>query len=488
MDTKTSGNTGISYEWIALSVTTIGALMAAIDASAVLIALPSIMADLQASFITVMWVLLGYMLILAAVVPVVGRLADMLGRKNLYNLGFIIFTVGSLLCALAQPQYHGLDLVVYRMIQGVGGALLITNSAAIVTDAFRRGNVGFGLGVNGIAFSAGFLLGPVVGGVLTSISWRLVFLINVPIGIIGTIWGILQLREPVMLPKGQRFDWAGSLTFTLGLGALLLGVSLYAFPVTAMWVVYVLFVVAAVGLALFVAAERRAPEPMLNLHLFENRSFAFASAANGLNGLARGAVLFVLIFFLQGPYGYDPLMAGILLAPFGLAFLVVGPISGHLSDRYGARYLATAGLLVSAGGLLGLATVVSTTPYWVLAVYMALMGGGSGLFASPNMNAIMSAVKPSERGSASGIRAMLMNTGQMLSIAIAFPLVLSQIPEVVMFHVFLYGGGLSGTPQVLAAFEFGMHEAFLVSAVFTVFAAIISFSRPSGAPRDSVAG
>ena len=326
MDTKTSGNTGISYEWIALSVTTIGALMAAIDGSAVLIALPTIMATLQASFITVMWVLLGYMLILAAVVPVVGRLADMLGRKNLYNLGFVVFTVGSLLCALAQPQYHGLDLVVYRMVQAVGGALLITNSAAIVTDAFRRGNVGFGLGVNGIAFSAGFLLGPVVGGLLTAISWRLVFLINVPIGIIGTIWGILQLREPVTLPKGQHFDWIGSLTFTLGLGALLLGVSLYAFPVIAMWVVYVLFVVAAVSLALFVAAERRAPEPMLNLHLFENRSFAFASAANGLNGLARGAVLFVLIFFLQGPYGYNPLMAGILLAPFGAAFLVVGPI------------------------------------------------------------------------------------------------------------------------------------------------------------------
>jgi MFS family permease len=368
----------------------------------------------------------------------------------------------------------------------VGGALLITNSAVIVTDAFRRGRVGFGLGVNGIAFSAGFLLGPVVGGVLTSISWRLVFLINVPIGIIGTIWGILQLREPVTLPKGQRFDWKGSLTFTLGLGTLLLAVSLYAFPMTGMGVVYALFVVAAVSLALFVVAERRAPEPMLNLRLFENRSFAYASAANGLNGLARGAVLFVLTFFLQGPYGYDPLTAGILLAPFGAAFLVVGPISGHLSDRYGARYLATAGLLVSAGGLLGLCTVVSTTPYWVLAVYMALMGGGSGLFASPNMNAIMSAVKPSERGIASGIRSMLMNTGQMLSIAIAFPLVLSQLPEDVLFHVFLYGGGLGGTPQVLATFEFGMHEAFLVSAVFTVFAAIISFRRPSGVPRDSV--
>jgi EmrB/QacA subfamily drug resistance transporter len=487
MGTKTSGDTRISYEWIALSVTTIGALMAAIDASAVIIALPTIMADLQADFITIMWVLLSYMLILAALVPVIGRLADMLGRKKLYNLGFIIFIVGSLLCGLSQPQFHGWDLVGYRMVQGVGGALLLTNSAVIVTDAFRKGRVGFGLGVNGIAFSAGFLLGPVVGGILTSISWRLVFLINVPIGIIGTIWGILQLREPVTLPSGQHFDWKGSLTFTLGLATLLLAVSLYAFPMTAAWVVYVLFIVAAVSLALFIVAERRAPEPMLNLHLFENRSFAYASAANGINGLARGAVLFVLTFFLQGPYGYDPLKAGIFLAPFGAAFLVVGPISGHLSDRYGARYLATAGLLVSAVGLLGLCTVLSTTPYWVLAVWMALMGGGSGLFASPNMNAIMSAVKPSERGIASGIRSMLMNTGQMLSIAIAFPLVLSQLPEDVLYHVFLYGGGLGGTPQVLASFEFGMHEAFLVSAVFTVFAAIISFRRPSGAPGDSVA-
>jgi len=487
MGTKTSGDTRISYEWIALSVTTIGALMAAIDASAVIIALPTIMADLQADFITIMWVLLSYMLILAALVPVIGRLADMLGRKKLYNLGFIIFIVGSLLCGLSQPQFHGWDLVGYRMVQGVGGALLLTNSAVIVTDAFHKGRVGFGLGVNGIAFSAGFLLGPVVGGILTSISWRLVFLINVPIGIIGTIWGILQLREPVTLPSGQHFDWKGSLTFTLGLATLLLAVSLYAFPMTAAWVVYALFIVAAVSLALFIVAERRAPEPMLNLHLFENRSFAYASAANGINGLARGAVLFVLTFFLQGPYGYDPLKAGIFLAPFGAAFLVVGPISGHLSDRYGARYLATAGLLVSAVGLLGLCTVVSTTPYWVLAVWMALMGGGSGLFASPNMNAIMSAVKPSERGIASGIRSMLMNTGQMLAIAIAFPLVLSQIPEDVLYHVFLYGGGLGGAPQVLASFEFGMHEAFLVSAAITVFAAIISFRRPSGVPRDSVA-
>ncbi len=484
--TKRDSHPHIRYEWVALSVTTIGALLASIDTSAVIIALPDILATLRAEFITLMWVLLGYMLIIAAVVPVVGRLADMFGRKNLYNVGFIIFVIGSLLCSLSQAQFHGWDLVLSRMLQGVGAALLLTNSAVIVADAFRKGRIGFGLGVNGIAFSAGFLLGPVVGGVLTSISWRWVFLVNVPIGIIGTIWGVLQLREPVVPLTNQRFDWIGSLTFTLGIGALLLAVSLFAFPLIGIGAVYLLCVVAGVSFAAFFIAERRVFQPMIDLHLFNNQRFSYACFANALNGLARGAVLFVLTFFLQGPYGYDPLTAGILLAPFGAALLLVGPISGHLSDRYGARYLTTGGLLVSAAALIGLSTVVSTTPYVVLAAYMVLMGGGSGLFFAPNTNEIMSAVKPQERGSASGIRAMLTNTGQMLSIAIAFPLVLSHIPENILFQVFLYGGGLGGAPQVLSSFEFGMHEAFLVSAAITVLAAIVSFKRPSGGPHEFV--
>ena len=200
---------------------------------------------------------------------------------------------------------------------------------------------------------------------------------------------------------------------------------------------------------------------------------------------ARGAVLFVLIFFLQGPYGRDPLTAGIMMAPFGAAFMVCGPISGHLSDVYGSRILATIGLLVSAAGLLGLSTVVATSPYWVLAAYMILMGGGSGFFGSPNTNTILSSVLPKQRGTASGIRTMLMNTGQMFSIALAFPLVLSHIPEDVMYHVFLYGGGLSGSPQALASFELGTHQVFLLSAAITVFAAIISFLRPASVPPDT---
>ncbi|MGA9098086.1 MAG: MFS transporter [Methanotrichaceae archaeon] len=465
------------YEWTALSVTTVGALLASIQGSALIIALPDILTRLDTDFITIMWVLLSYLLITTAVVPVVGRLADMFGRKNLYNAGFAVFTLGSLLCGLSQPQFHGWDLVGYRLIQGVGGALLFTNSAAIVTDAFRHGRIGLGLGVNQIAAAAGFLIGPVVGGLLTAISWQWVFFVNVPLGIAGTIWGFFRLREPVSLPAKQTFDWLGSLTFVFGLGSFLLAVSLVAFPLISISCVYILFACAVIGLATFFVVEKRVAQPMLDFKLFKDRLFAYASAARFLNSLARGAVLFVLIFFLQGPYGLDPLSAGIMMAPFGAAFMLVGPVSGHLSDRYGSRGLATAGLLVSAIGLLGLATVVGATPYWRIALYLILMGGGSGLFASPNTNAIMSSVPPEKRGIASGTNVMLQNTGSMLSIAIGFPLVLSRIPVDVMFHVFLYGGGMSGTS--LEYFETGMHEAFLVSFAVTLIAVAVSFSRPS---------
>ena len=316
------------YEWVALSVTTVGALLASIQGSALLIALPEIMTHLQTSFLTIMWVILSFMLITTAVVPVVGRLADMFGRKNLYNAGFAVFTLGSLLAGFSQPQYHGWDLVIFRVVQGIGGALLLTNSAAIVTDAFRHGRIGLGLGVNQIAFAAGFLVGPVVGGILAAISWRWIFLVNVPLGVFGTIWGMARLREPVSLPGNQKFDWLGSLSFTAGLGVLLLAASLVAFPMVSMVTVYLLFVVGALGLIVFFFVERRVPQPMLDLRLFRDKLFAYASAANGLNGLARGAVLFILIFFLQGPYGLDPLWAGILMAPFRGRFHASGTCLG----------------------------------------------------------------------------------------------------------------------------------------------------------------
>ncbi len=471
------------YEWVALSVTTLGALLAALQGSALLIALPDILVGLKASFLTIMWVLLGYLLITTALVPVIGRLADMFGRKNLYNAGFLVFTLGSLGAGLSQVQFHGADLLVARMVQGVGGALLLTNSTAIVTDAFKSGRVGLGLGVNQIAAAAGFVLGPVVGGLLTAISWRWVFLVNVPLGIFGTLWGIRRLREPVKLPARQKFDWIGSLTFTFGLGAFLMALSMIAFPSWGWTIIYILFVVGPLSLIAFIITELRTDSPMLNVRLFSGRLFTFANLANALNGVARGAVLFLLIFFLQGPYGKDPLTAGLMMAPFGLAFMAIGPMSGYLSDHHGPRILGTIGLVVSAIGLGGLATVSAHTPFWQLAIWMALMGGGSGFFSSPNTSAIMTSVRPEQRGMAAGVRMMLAYTGQMLSIAIAFPLVLAKIPQDVMMNIFIYGGGMGNEPAALSDFVHGVHLAFLISCVMSLVAAVVSMMQPSGGVR-----
>ncbi len=467
------------YQWIALSVTTVGALLASIQGSALLIALPNILTELHATFLTIMWVLIGYLLITTVLTPLIGRLADIWGRKRLYISGFIMFALGSLLAGLAQPQFHGGDLIIGRVIQGTGAALLVTNSTAIVTDAFRKGQVGLGLGVNQIAGAAGFLIGPIVGGLLTEFSWRWVFLFNVPFAILGALWGAWRLREPVVFAGHQHIDWIGAITLTLGLAGTLLALSLLAFPLLSPAATYTILAIGILGLVLFGVIEPRIKEPLVDLRLFRHRLFLFANLSGLLNGIARGAVLFLLIFFLQGPYGQDPLRAGLLLIPFGAAFMAIGPLSGILSDRIGSRILAPVGLGISALGLLGLATVSPSTPYWLLAVYMALMGGGSGFFVSPNTNAIMSSVEPQRRGAAAGILNMLNNTGQMLSIAIVFPLALSSVPIAAMMQVFIYGGGMSQFPAALATFLHGLHLAFLVSFALSVVATIVAALRPA---------
>src|SRR6266496_2278052 len=299
------------YQWTALSVTTVGALLGAIQGSALLIALPNILAELHTTFLTIVWVLLGYLLIVTVLTPIIGRLADLWGRKRLYNSGFVAFTVGSLIAGLAQPPLHGADLILGRVVQGLGAALLITNSTVIVTDAFRRGNVGLGLGVNQIAGAAGFLIGPIIGGLLTEWSWRWVFLFNVPLGIFGVIWGIWRLREPVrsMVERKQRIDWFGCVTLTIGLTGVLLALTMIAFPMLPQPVTIAILVIGIISLLLFALIEPRVKEPIVQLRLFKDRLFTLANLSGLLNGIARGAVLFLLIFFLQGPYGQDPLRA-----------------------------------------------------------------------------------------------------------------------------------------------------------------------------------
>jgi EmrB/QacA subfamily drug resistance transporter len=467
------------YQWTALSVTTVGALLASIQGSALLIALPNILAELHTTFLTIIWVLLGYLLIVTVLTPIIGRLADLWGRKRLYNAGFVAFTVGSLMAGLAQPQFHGGDLIVGRVIQGLGAALLITNSTVIVTDAFRKGQIGLGLGVNQIAGAAGFLIGPIIGGLLTEFSWRWVFLFNVPIGIFGALWGMWRLREPVRPLERQPIDWFGAITLGIGLFGILLALSMLGFPLLPQAATIAILVIGIVSLALFVAIEPRIKVPLIQLRLFRNRLFALANLSGLLNGIARGAVLFLLIFFLQGPYGKDPLTAGLMLTPFGAAFMIIGPLSGRLSDRVGSRLLTPIGLGISAVGLFGLTTINQFTPYWLLAVYMALMGGGSGFFVSPNTNAIMSSVEPHTRGAAAGILNMLNNTGSMLSIAIVFPLALSQIPFQAIQQVFITGGGMGHFASAIPLFLSGLHRAFLVSFMLSIIAAIVAVLRPA---------
>ncbi len=467
------------YQWTALSVTTVGALLGAIQGSALLIALPNILAELHTTFLTIVWVLLGYLLIVTVLTPIIGRLADLWGRKRLYNSGFVAFTVGSLIAGLAQPQFHGADLIVGRVVQGLGAALLITNSTVIVTDAFRKGDVGLGLGVNQIAGAAGFLIGPIIGGLLTEWSWRWVFLFNVPIGIFGVLWGIWRLREPVRPIERQPIDWFGSITLSIGLFGILLALSMLGFPLLPQAVTIAIFAIGIVSFVLFVTIEPRIQAPLIQLRLFSSRLFALANLSGLLNGIARGAVLFLLIFFLQGPYGKDPLTAGLMLTPFGAAFMIIGPLSGRLSDHVGSRLLTPIGLLISAVGLFALTTINQFTPYWLLAVYMALMGGGSGFFVSPNTNAIMSSVEAHTRGAAAGILNMLNNTGSMLSIAIVFPLALSKIPFQAIQQVFITGGGMGHFASAIPPFLSGLHFAFLVSFVLSVIAAIVAALRPA---------
>jgi len=464
------------YEWVVLSVTTIGVLLASIQESALLISLPDMMSSLHMDFLTVMWVLLSYLLITTIMVPIFGRLSDMFGRKRLYVLGFVLFTLGSLLGALAQPQFQGWDLVGYRIIQALGGALLFANGTAMVADAFEARRLGFGLGVNMVAAGAGIVLGPVVGGILSPLGWQWIFLINVPFGVVGTIWAIIRLKEPERVPKIQTFDWAGSATFLVGLAGLLMAVSLIAFPLVGSDVVDALFVIGIIGIVAFFLVERRAKQPMMDLGLFRNREYAVGNFTNLLNGLCRGAALFLLIFFLQGPYREDPLTAGLSLIPFGVSFIIVGPLSGRTSDRYGPRNLTILGLALTAVSLLGLAFIDQATPFWGLALLMIMMGVGGGLYSSPNSSSIMNAVPPDRRGTAAGTRMMLMNTGQMFSLALAFPLVLGGISQTDMMKLFLYGGGISA--QAMTIFESGLHSAFLLFFAVGLIAVVAALFRP----------
>jgi EmrB/QacA subfamily drug resistance transporter len=468
-----AGETSDDHRWVVLAVTSIGALLASLTSGTLVIALPDILRDLRTDLFSLLWIVVGYTLVATVLVLNAGRVADRVGRARSYTAGFAVFTFASIACALAP---NAPLLIAGRLVQGVGGAFLMANSAALVTDAFPRRELGRALGVNAMVVGAGLILGPILGGWLTSFGWPTVFWFNVPIGVIGTLAAARLLVEQGSRRAGQGFDIAGSALYLVGLTGLVTALAfggIYGW--TTPWVVggFIAFAVAAPA---FIWVEWHQKDPLLDLGLFRNRLFALGNLTGLLNGVARNGVLFLLVFYLQGVQGYDPVTAGLLLAPLAVGLLVLSPISGALADRYGSRLLATLGMIVTAIGLIGLTTLQPDTPYWQLALWQLIVGAGSGLFNSPNTSAVMSVVPPAQRGMGAGARMMLVQTGFIISIALSIGLVASVVDPATMLAIF--SGTQIGAQGVnLDPFMTALHIAFGVGAVASLIGAVVSALR-----------
>ncbi len=435
-----------NYKWVALANTTAGVFMSTLDASIVIIALPAIFRGIHLDPLApgnvsyLLWMIMGYRLVQAVLVVSVGRLGDMYGRVKIYNAGFVVFTLASILLSF-DPFLGGrgaMWLIAWRVVQAIGGSMLMANSAAILTDAFPAEQRGFALGTNQVAALAGQFVGLVAGGLLSALDWRAVFWINVPVGIFGTLWAYWKLRDNGHR-GGGRVDWWGNVTFAVGLAATLIAVTVGIQPYHghAMgWSnpeVIGLLVGGALLLGAFVVIETRIADPMFQLALFRIRAFTAGNIAGFVMALSRGGLQFMLIIWLQGIWlplhGYNfsatPLWAGIFLLPLTAGFLVAGPISGYLSDRLGSRGIATAGTVVYGSSLIGLILLPLNFSYGEFAVLMALSGIGSGMFAAPNTSSIMGSVPASLRGAASGMRSTFQNSGTALSIGVFFSLMIA---------------------------------------------------------------
>jgi EmrB/QacA subfamily drug resistance transporter len=450
-------------------------LLATINSGTLIIALPNLERSLHASLLGLVWVILVYMIASTVLVLTAGRLSDLFGRKKAYVAGFAIFSAASLGAGFSGGET---ELILWRILQGVGGALLFANAAAIVADAFPREELGLAMGTNTMVAAVGLVIGPVLGGALVKISWHWVFWFNVPLGILGTVWGSLILRELVSGERERSLDPFGTVAYLLGLTGLVYGVSRGGLAGWGDPLVIGGLALAVVFLPLFVWIESRVHQPMLDLSIFRDRLFAAASGAAFINGLSRFALLFVFVFYFQGAQGASPIRAGIELAPMALAMLVASPVAGIIADRRGSRALAAAGMVVSAVGLAGMTTLQAHTGYFWSALWLAIVGVGSGMFNSPNTAAMMGTVPDHRRGIAAGARVMLQNTGAVLSIAFVLAIVTSAVPKTVLFKIF--SGLASGLSDgQLAPFIQNMHVALWVLAATSLVGAVVSLLRPS---------
>src|SRR5918911_4493653 len=416
----------MNYKWITLSNTTIGTLMASLDRNIVLIALPTIALDLHTSFFTLIWIVLVYWLVTAAVLLNFGRLSDMFGRVKLYNMGFALFTLGSGLCSISQT---GEQLILFRIIQALGAAFLFSNSAAIITDTFRENERARALGLNQTAIVIGSVIGLVFGGFLTSyLGWRSIFWVNVPIGTFATIWSYSKLRELGVIRK-EKIDWLGNITFAGGLSMILIGVTLANFRIVTLFEILLSIICGVSLLILFIIIEKKIPKPMFDLSLFKIPPFIGGNIAIFLNALARGAFTLIMSFYLQGPsMRLGSLEAGIYLIPVSAALAAFAPLSGWLYDKYKLGFFTVIGLLISAAGFFILTKIPVQTSFYEMLGPLIMIGAGMGIFASPNRALIMTSVPPTRRGISAGMSTTFFLIGNSFSIGMVFLIMTNIVP------------------------------------------------------------
>jgi EmrB/QacA subfamily drug resistance transporter len=463
------------YKWWVLSCTSLGMLLATVNSGTLIIALPDLERSLHTTLLQLVWVILVYMIVSTVLVLTAGRLSDLFGRKTAYVVGFLVFALASLGAGFA---HSGTELILWRVLQGIGGAFLFANAAALVTDAFPKKELGLAMGTNTMVAAVGLVIGPVLGGALVAIDWPWVFWFNVPFGIVGAAWGALVLHEQSGRSKERGLDLVGVTLYVVGLTGLVLALSKGGLSGWNNSLVIGGLAAAIVLLPLFVLVERHGRAPMLDLELFKDRLFSAASAAAFLNGLSRFALMFLFVFYFQGPQGQSPIMAGLELAPMAIGMLVASPIAGVIADRHGSRGLAALGMLLSAVGLAGMTMLQAHTAYVWSALWLALVGIGSGMFNSPNTAAMMGVVPVHRRGIAAGARVMLQNTGAVISIAFVMAIVTAAVPKDVLFKIFSgLTSGLSNSQ--LQPFISNMHLALWVLAAISVLGAGISMLRPA---------
>ena len=457
----------MNYKWTALSNTIIGTLMASLDRNIILIALPAIALDLHTSFLTLIWIVLIYWLVTAAVLLNFGRLSDMFGRVRLYNMGFALFTLGSGLCSVSQT---GEQLILFRIVQALGAAFLFSNSAAIITDTFRENERAKALGLNQTSIVIGSVIGLVLGGFLTSyLGWRSIFWVNIPIGTFATIWSYCKLRELGVIRK-EKIDWLGNVTFAGGLSLILIGVTLANFRILTQFEILLSILGGLSLLILFIIMEKKVPKPMFDLSLFKIRPFIGGNIAIFLNALARGAFTLIMSFYLQGPsMRLNSLEAGIYLIPVSVALAAFAPLSGWLYDKYKIGFFTAIGLLVSAVGFFILTGIAVRTSFYEIVTPLIMIGAGMGIFASPNRASIMTSVPPARRGVSAGISTTFVMVGNSFSIGLVFLIMTNIVPlhtaEQLFSGSFKTSSSIAMNDSIVTEFLSSIQLTFFISAI-----------------------